>query len=335
MDDAAQSEKRVSIVVPAYNSERTLELCLKACLAQTHPGTEVLVVDDGSTDATRRIAEAFPIHYIRQENRGPASARNRGAAEAKGCYVAFTDADCVPEPDWIDRLLPEFGENVVGVGGTYGIANPESKLARMIHAEILLRHERCGSDVDFLGSFNVMYDRRAFDAVGGFDEAFSRASAEDNDLSYRMLDAGGKLRFTREAVVNHYHPTRLWPYLKTQARHGFWRVKLYCKHAKRARTGDRYAGLSDLLAPPMAILFVACFFRMLLARDLNPSGVLYSSFFFLYLFFRFRLPSILRARTRDPWMSLFGFVLFFRDIARGLGMCLGIVNFMILRRGAR
>ena len=92
----------VSIIIPAYNSEKTLAICLAACLNQSGPDTEVIVVDDGSTDGTARIAQTFPVHYIHQENCGPAAARNRGAQAASGGVIAFTDADCVPERVWID-----------------------------------------------------------------------------------------------------------------------------------------------------------------------------------------------------------------------------------------
>ena len=339
MADSVDQRPRVSIVIPAHNAEKTLGACLSACLSQTHPNTEVIVVDDGSTDATPRIAEAFPVHYIRQENRGPAAARNRGAAEATGSFVAFTDADCVPEPDWIAQLLAVFAEGVVAVGGTYGIANPESILARMIHEEIALRHAHYGDDVDFLGSFNVMYDREAFQTAGGFDEAFSRASAEDNDLSYRLLDAGGKLRFVPHAIVKHFHPTRLGPYLRTQARHGFWRMRLYAKHPNRAYKGDRYAGLAELAAPALALLagLALCHAVLILIGAVHsPIGVVLDVVLFLaYVLFRYSLLLRLALNRGDARMLLFLPVLILRDIARGIGMLAGVVRFMVFARGMR
>lgn len=336
MANSVDQKPRVSIVIPAHNAEKTIGACLGACLSQTHPNTEVIVVDDGSTDATSRIAEGFPVHYIRQENRGPAAARNRGAAEATGSFVAFTDADCVPEPDWIAQLLAVFAEGVVAVGGTYGIANPESTLARMIHEEIVLRHASYGADVDFLGSFNVMYDREAFRTAGGFDETFSRASAEDNDLSYRLLDAGGKLRFAPHAIVKHFHPTRLGPYLRTQARHGFWRMKLYAKHPNRACKGDRYAGLAELAAPALALFAALAFCHAILGPASWPIPRDFSILFLMgYVGFRGLL---LRQRQRlahriDATQVLFFLpVLILRDIARGIGMLAGVVRFLVLGR---
>lgn len=345
---------RVSIIIPAYNAERTIAQCLTACLNQTHPDCELIVVDDGSTDGTRgRAKEAVErmggtvdqietdgvaepranpalgqsLLYVRQENSGPAAARNLGASHATGDIFAFTDSDCVPWPDWIEQILKGFGENVAGVGGAYDIANPNSFLARMLHEEIAVRHARSTDEVDFLGSFNVAYRRSAFEATGGFDPSFSKASAEDNDLSYRLLDAGGKLRFRREAVVAHYHPDSLWPYLRTQARHGYWRMNLYRKHPHRARTGDQYANAIDLSAPPLALGLCL----MLSAQTLAGSWLSFPAFLAMVGYGFVRVPLVLRMsrRAEDRRMFAFLWVALLRDTARALGMLTGIVRFLI------
>jgi cellulose synthase/poly-beta-1,6-N-acetylglucosamine synthase-like glycosyltransferase len=344
---------RVSIIVPAYNAERTIAECLTACLNQTHPDCELIVVDDGSTDGTLETAReaveriggtvetiatqgmagtrANPVPgrsllYVRQENSGPAAARNLGAAHATGDVFAFTDSDCVPWPDWIEQILKGFAENVVGVGGTYDIANPDSFLARMLHEEIGVRHDRSSDEVDFLGSFNVAYRRSAFEAVGGFDESFLKASAEDNDLSYRLIDAGGRLRFRREAVVAHYHPDSLWPYLRAQARHGYWRMKLYGKHPRRARTGDQYANVTDLSAPPLALALCL----MLPVQSLVGSWLSVPTFLVLVAYGFVRVPLAIRMsrRAEDRRMYAFLWVALLRDTARALGMLTGIVRFL-------
>ena len=322
---------RVSIIIPACNAAGTIGECVEACLRQTYPVTEIIVVDDGSADGTLRIAEAFPIHCVRQENRGPAAARNRGAREARGDLLAFTDADCVPRPDWIDRLVARFDSGVAAVGGTYGIANPERLLAKMVHEEIAVRHSRFGDEVDFVGSFNVAYRRAAFDAVGGFDERFPRASAEDNDLAYRLADAGGTLRFARDAVVDHYHPVSLIPYLRTQMRHGFWRVALYAKHPHRARQGDGYAGLADLAAPPIALatLFLAVVLAFL--GWWTMLGAVLAGSAALFAVARMPLASRMFLNTKDPRMLLFVAVAALRDIARGLGMIAGLWRWKVGR----
>ena len=328
---------RVSVVIPVFNGANTLAECLTACLAQTYGEFDVIVVDDGSTDETARVAKTFDVHYLHQENAGPAAARNRGAWAAQGGIVVFTDSDCIPEANWIDSLVAGFDEETVAVGGGYEIANKSSLLARMIHEEISLRHDRYGDEVDFLGSFNVAYRRDVFEEVGGFDESFPVASAEDNDLAYRLLDMEGKLRFAREAQVAHYHPTKLMRYLKTQMMHGYWRMKLYAKHPKRAQTGDRYAGLTDFAAPPLSLLLFVGLALLVISIAIPglaswglgialPVGLVYA-------LTQAGLPLRMMRRSGDPTMLLFFPVLFLRDLARAAGMLRGIWTFILMKRG--
>ena len=328
----------MSVVIPVFNGACTLAECLTACLAQSYSDFDVIVVDDGSTDETARVAKTFDVHYLHQDNAGPATARNRGARAARGDIVAFTDSDCIPETNWIDSLVAGFDEDTVAVGGGYGIANKTSLLARMIHEEISLRHDRYGDEVDFLGSFNVAYRRDVFEEVGGFDESFPVASAEDNDLAYRLLDGDGTLRFVRGARVAHYHPAKLVQYLKTQMMHGYWRMKLYAKHPKRAQTGDRYAGLTDFAAPPLSLLlFVGL---ALLALSLVVPGLaswglgIALPVGLVYGLTRAGLPIRMMRRSGDPLMALFFPVLVLRDLARAAGMLRGIWTFILMKRGA-
>lgn len=328
---------QVSIIIPARNAAGTLGACLDACLAQTHPDCEVLVVDDGSTDDTAGIAADRGVRCVPQQPRGPAAARNHGAAATGGPVLAFTDADCIPRPDWVAQLLAALDEDGAGAaGGTYAIANPASLLARMIQEEVALRHNRYDRHVDFLGSFNLAVRRAAFEQVGGFDEDFTAASAEDNDLAYRLTAAGWKLVYEPQAVVAHYHPERLGRYLRAQARHGFWRVKLYAKHPGRA-SGDRYAGLADLLAPGIALAFAALVAGLPALWLLSPRGRLaYASALFIvfFVYAAIRVPRAVRMalRTRSPRFFEFGDVAALRDLARGLGMLRGVWRFLVMRR---
>lgn len=327
----------VSVVIPAYNAAKTLPACLGACLGQRMPALEVIVVDDGSTDGTKEIAASFPgVRYLRQENQGPAVARNFGARAAMGEIIAFTDADCVPREDWLAQLVQGFEEGVVAVGGTYDIANPESLLARLVHEEIRTRHARFTGEVDFLGSFNVAYRKEAFNAVKGFDETFRAASAEDNDLAYRLHEAGGRLRFTPEAVVAHYHSASLGRYLRTQMGHGFWRMKLYTKHPRRARRGDRYAGVLELMGPPAALIISSLAIGSGMAVLCGVSwriptiacGILLLGLILLHAPTAWRM----FCRTSRLEMLLFVGLASLRDAARAIGMMTGLWTFYVAKR---
>ncbi|GMU92826.1 MAG: hypothetical protein AMXMBFR4_18840 [Candidatus Hydrogenedentota bacterium] len=318
---------KVSVIIPARNAEATLAPCVEACLAQSYADREIIVVDDGSSDSTPRIAREFHVRLITQPPRGPAAARNTGARAATGDILAFTDSDCIPRRDWLENLARAFADGADAVGGTYDIANPESALASLIDAEIRARHGSFNPSVDFLGSFNMAVRKDAFDGVLGFDESFTAASGEDNDLSYRLADHGYRLRFVKEAVVSHFHPTRLMPYLRTQARHGFWRVKLYTKHLGRAR-GDDYAGPAELLAPS-AFLFVLVTGVLVLLHSRWWLLGLLPSLFWLVLY-RMRLVRALMTNERRS--SLYALAVFLlRDAARALGMVAGVCYFILLR----
>jgi GT2 family glycosyltransferase len=338
------ADPTVSIVVPAYNASATISRCLAACAAQTYPAHEIIVVDDGSTDGTAAVARAVPgTIVIAQVNAGPATARNAGARAATGDLVVFTDADCVPHPDWIEALADTLPPTVAGLGGTYALANPESWLAGCIQAEIAARHagfmdglppEAAAVDVDFLGSFNVAFRRDVFLAAGGFDPRFRAASAEDNDLSYRLTAAGQTLCFTPAAVVAHYHPEQVWPYLRTQARHGYWRVFLYSLHPGRSG-GDRYASRGDLLRPPALVLGpLVCAGVAWAGQGAIAAGILTGV---LGLIGCSALASVRAWAGRVPRLHAADFlgVVLLRDLARSLGLLRGVLDFVVLRRGRK
>lgn len=327
---------RVSIIIPAYNAEKTLAECLAACLTQDYPDFEIIVVDDGSTDGTSAVSQRFEaVRYHHQSNSGPASARNTGARIASGDLLVYTDSDCIPQSDWLRQLTRGFEEGVVAVGGTYAIANPASRLARVVQAEIGQRHRQFKRDVDFLGSFNVAYRRDAFEATGGFDETYRQASGEDNDLAYRLHDQGGRMVFNPEAVVAHYHPERLLAYLLTQSRHGYWRVKLYGDHPRRAG-GDQYAGWPDLLAPPLGLALPLLVILITGAGASTGLGTVaaMANLGLITFYTALHLPLVLRMRHELAAGDLLYFLLVacLRDTARAVGLLHGLWAFTFRSR---
>lgn len=111
----------VSVVIPCYNAARFLPEALHSAVTQTHPPLEVLVIDDGSTDASAQVAENFgaPVRVLRQANQGEAVARNRGFDEASGEWIAFLDADDVWHPTKLERQVALMSDNVVCVHSAY------------------------------------------------------------------------------------------------------------------------------------------------------------------------------------------------------------------------
>jgi len=313
----------VSIVIAARDAADTIVAAVTACSSQElEPPPEIVVVDDGSADGTAALAERAGARVLRQANAGPAAARNRGWRDAAAPVILFTDADCVPRRDWARRLLGAIEAGAPVAGGSYGIANPGRPLAELVHLEIVWRHSRLRGDVEFVGSYSFAARRDALESVGGFDPAFPAPSGEDNDLCYRLRDAGFRIRFVPEALVDHHHPVSLARYLREQARHGTWRVVLYRAHPERVR-GDEYAGPLDLAAPPLALLSALL---ALVAPAFPVAGAAALVAFALVLLLGTVLAARVALRTRRPlalWLAPLATV---RAYVRAWGMARGVLR---------
>ena len=310
----------VSVVIPVYNGAATLGRALAACLGQDYSGpVEVIVVDDGSTDQTAEVTASFPtVRYLSQANAGPAAARTRGALAASGEVICFTDADCVPHPDWVSRLMSGFNQPAVAaVCGTYGLANPQSLLARCVQAEILFRHARMPDYPRVFGSYNVAIRRRIFFEIKGFDSRYRRASGEDNDLSYRILAAGHRIYFARAAVVDHVHPARVGRYLLEQCRHGFWRARMYRAHPRMAR-GDDYTFWKDSLEVATVFFLPLGGVLFLLGRPAPLAGAM-ALLVLINFYFSARM-----TRAFYPGV-FFAAVMLVRSVARAAGLAGGLL----------
>jgi len=188
------------MVIPVYNGERTSGRAIESALSQLYEPLEVLVVDDGSTDASGEIAGLFErVRYVHQQNRGPSAARNRGLEEARGEYVAFLDAD--------DEAVPERMRLQVG----YLLEHPEvgCTLARQEVADGGPPPEWVGRDPTFgdLGGIpliSLVARRSLLLELGGFD--VSLRIAEDRDLLVRMRERGIRIEVIPEVVLKrHFH----------------------------------------------------------------------------------------------------------------------------------
>jgi glycosyltransferase involved in cell wall biosynthesis len=173
----------ISVVVPTYNRAVTLRQCLAALAVQDYAGPwQAIVIDDGSTDETPDVLRSFPdFVYLRQANRGPAAARNRGIQEARGEIVAFTDDDCLAPPDWLSRLADGY------------LRYPHVTGAQEVEG---------GFDCPAGGANNLSYRRDRLLEVGGFDESFPFAAGEDADLKLRICQRGARLLYAPVCVLH-------------------------------------------------------------------------------------------------------------------------------------
>jgi GT2 family glycosyltransferase len=237
----------VAVVVPTFNRAERLRRLLPALEALAADGVEVVVVDDGSSDATGDVlASVGQVTAIRQPNAGAAAARNAGWRQTEAPIVVFLDDDCTPLPGWPRDLIGPFSDpSIGGVGGRI-VGSGRSIIDTFVEVERLVDHGRdLGADgVDYLVTANAAYRRALLEQVGGFDEGFAGAAGEDVDLSWRIRAAGARLA-RAPATVEHDHRTGLRDVVRTYRGHGRSRARL------DARFPDRSAavGASRVLRP--------------------------------------------------------------------------------------
>jgi len=304
---------KVSVIVPTYNSEATIKGCLDSLFNQTFEDKyEVIVVDDASADNTISAVASYPVELLKQEHKGPAAARNLGAKNAEGGILLFTDADCIPENDWIEKMCAPFeDEQIAGVQGRYK-TKQKGTVARFVQYEIEERYEIMSKKryIDFVGSYSAAYRTDVFLEEGGFDESFPIASGEDPDLSYRLASKGHKMVFAPDAVVYHEHPAGIAQYLKMKFYRAYWRVTLYKKNPKKT--------VKDTYTPQMLKLQIALFYLLVISLFLN-SVVL--------LFVLTTLPLSWQVFKKDRKIGLLTSVfVFLRSAAFGIGLIYGLLS---------
>ncbi len=200
----------LSVVIPVRNDAERLSRCLASLRDQTVSGFEILVVDDGSDDDSAQAAGRQGARVVRQQKKGAAAARNHGVRDAVGDIILFTDADCVCDPHWIERLSRPL---LAGMDGAVGRCTSQQKhwLARLVQAELDERYARLGhhQKVDFLNTGNCGF-RKEILLKDPLDETFSWL--EDVELSFRLASRGYRMVYVSDALVEHPHPESLWRY---------------------------------------------------------------------------------------------------------------------------
>ena len=227
---------RVSVVVCSYNAERTMEACLASLEHLNYPDYEVIVVNDGSTDRTLEIAERFPYaRIISQPNKGLSVARNVGAEAATGEIVAYTDSDCVADPDWLTYLVSTMERKQLVACGGPNFPPPEDSLVPSAVAvspggptHVLLTDETA----EHIAGCNMAFRRDALLGLGGFDPVY-RAAGDDVDMCWRFQDAGHTIGFSPAATVWHFRRNTVSAYLGQQRGYGKAEALVYAKHPVR------------------------------------------------------------------------------------------------------
>jgi GT2 family glycosyltransferase len=321
----------ISVIIPVYNGRQTLPACLRALQHQTHPPDEVIVVDDGSTDDTAAVATQFGVAILSQKNAGPAAARNHGAQAACGDILLFTDADCVPAPDWVERMVTPFAiSSVAGAKGEYRTHQPEL-VARFVQQEYQDRYDRIigQPQIDFVDTYAAAYRRDLFLTSGGFDPSFPTASVEDQEFSFRLATQGYRLVYASGAIVYHQHDRTLAEYVRRKFWIGYWKALVTRRYPAKLLHDSH---TPQTLKVQMGLAAVGS--ALLLIGSVTSRGWIVNAGWLAWLLLLLSgLPFYTKIWRRDvAVLQVTPVLLFVRAWSLGLGFVLGNLHFILQRQ---
>ncbi|MGH7900227.1 MAG: glycosyltransferase [Thermodesulfobacteriota bacterium] len=219
---------KVSIIVPVFNAEHTIKECIDSILSQNYPREklELIFVNNSSTDNTQTLLEEYDgrIKILRERKRGPAAARNKGVLNSTGEIIAFTDADCSVDKNWLKKIVKPLQDESIGiVGGKILSKRPCNKIEEF--GENIHDHGKAINEFKppYVITMNWASRRSVITEVGLFDESFTRC--EDVDLSHKIMQANYRLVYEPDAIIYHSNEKTLSGLFIEGFRHGFWSIK--------------------------------------------------------------------------------------------------------------
>jgi cellulose synthase/poly-beta-1,6-N-acetylglucosamine synthase-like glycosyltransferase len=233
-----------SIVVPTFERPASLANCLQSLALLDYPRDrfEVIVVDDGSEAPPHATIAGLrckiDVTLLTQPHAGPAAARNAGAAQARGTFLAFTDDDCRPAPNWLNTLSARFAAapgSAVGGRTLNALSdNPYSSASQLLIDYLYSYYDADPGRARFLTSNNLAFPTEPFRSLGGFDVRWNHAGAEDRELCDRWRAAGHRMIYTPEVLVYHAHFLTLRTFWRQHFNYG---RGAYLYHWSRAGRG--------------------------------------------------------------------------------------------------
>ena len=241
----------VSIIIPAYNAERTIEECLRAATnLRWSSDVEVIVINDGSSDRTADIASAFPrVEVINIPNGGAPRATNIGIQAAQNDIVVSLDADAILEKHWLQKIIPSFDDPTVGAVAGYALTGNKGLWGKIMGYDVELRLDKIKKYSDHLYTMNTAYRRQALIKVGMFDEQLR--ISYDGDISRRLIAAGYRLVLRKDATCRHYWRDDLRGFLRQQYKYGYYRLE---QTRKLGKPKDQMVSWWMIIQVPLTLL---------------------------------------------------------------------------------
>ncbi len=283
----------ISFIVPLYNAENTVRETLHSIAGQNTARTmEIWIVDDGSTDRSREVAQDWieamknrnarlSASLIAIEHGGEAAAMNAGLARASAPVIAWVESDVQLDRDWLERLMPELEKDrVAGAGGLLLPAETDPAIARIFGYEIAYKIRSNRADALHITSANALYRREVFDLLGPCRTDLGESSF-DSEFNHRLREAGWRLRCNPEARARHHFKTRLSECLIRTWWYGFRRPFV---QSQVLYPFDRIIALSVLLSgfvwPSLILLWLNPLAFLVVVSGIAAVQILYSLFLY-------------------------------------------------------
>ena len=215
-------ELSVSVIIPAYNAEKTIGMCLDSLLGLEYSKEllELIVVDNDSTDSTREIVSRYPVKLCIESRHTSYAARNRGIEEAGGDICAFTDSDCLVDRNWLLTGINELKTKKLDVlGGRILAYKPETRIEKYLHHMGSVSSEKSFERNKYIPTANMIAKRSVIVDLNGFNE--NLISGGDLDFSWRCLLHDYKVGYSQETIVYHMHRTKLLDFYGQYFKYGY------------------------------------------------------------------------------------------------------------------
>ena len=327
---------KISVVIPVYNSERTLRSCLESIKKSNVKPFETIIIDDGSTDNSIEIAKEFNFRIIKlKKNSGPAVARNTGVRNAKGDVILFIDSDVVIPNNVIQKVVNDFKkEKVDAVQGIYSVKQRYNNKVSQ-YQQSYYCYQYLSIKNEFVGIFNTFFcaiKKDVFNKLNGFNEGIPRATVEDTEFGYLLIKNGHKIYLDKSIQVEHLINYSLVRFIKRRffmsrdLMMSYLRINQY-KKPKNIRFQEilhtKISTLISVFITPIIILNILLleyyYFR-------------YSFVFFMVLFVLLNLDFWIFIYKNGKYLFTSIFLTFLDRIFTFLGVFIGLIEYLILNR---
>ena len=332
----------ISVVIPVYNAQNTIARCVQGLQAQKLKPYEVIFVDNGSSDQTVQLLQTLTqdwdchVQILHEATQGAASARNTGADLASGDWLAFTDADCVPDSDWLEQgAIAIQAQSCVALAGPAWGTMEGDLSAQLLSLTTLSvgnaahwRREAGDTGVNGFASANLWLNKQVFEQVQGFDVSLA-VSGEDYDLCARLYQAGHAIYYHPKLNVRHIHPSGFISLLHKASDYGEAHGFLFEKYGRQGLYVDMLGGKRMRLNIPYKVWVnaVSAEKKLLLLLLL---GLIHPVFFGLALLYPFFTSRFLCQRAKGLKHNIsvvnaykLGWLLVFRSFAFTVGRARG------------